>query len=73
MTKIEQISDEIMSHAVEMLNDAPYVPITDPFKEETVKGKAFIAELKDLRAAFDKIVSVAGAIDSIIKIVSKFV
>lgn len=70
MTAVHQIADEIGQLEAQALDNSPYVPQTNPFKKQTDDAKAFLATLNSLKSAFAAAAAVAGAIDSVIKIIT---
>ena len=70
-TAIHNISSEIGELETSALSSAPYVPATDAFKQATADAKGFLATLSSLKAAFATAVSVAGALDSVINLITK--
>lgn len=68
---IHNISDEIGALEAAALNNADYVPVTDPFKSATADAKSFLATLNRLKTVFAAVGSVASALDSIINLITK--
>jgi hypothetical protein len=68
---IHAISAEIGALEAATLTSAAYVPATDLFKQATANAKSFVASLNRLRSVFDGIHKVAGALDSVISLITK--
>lgn len=68
---IDVISSEIGALAASALNNAAYVPATNPFKKTTNEAQAFLAVLSKLKATFGAAGAVASALDSVINLVTK--
>lgn len=68
---IQTISGEIGALEAAALNNANYIPATDPFKIATADAKDFLATLNSLKTAFATAASVASALDSVINVVTK--
>jgi hypothetical protein len=68
---IQNISSEIGTLAASALNNAPYIPGTDAFKEATASAQSFLATLNSLQKAFSALASVASALDSVVKLITK--
>jgi formate-dependent phosphoribosylglycinamide formyltransferase (GAR transformylase) len=69
---INNIADEIDAIEAAALADAAYVPKTDPFKQATADGQAFLKTLNDIRTAVGIAIEAAKAADTVINIISKF-
>jgi hypothetical protein len=71
ISTIHNISSEIDALASAALNNADYVPATNPFKRTTDEAKIFLTTLNQLKSRFSDISAVANALDSVTKLVTK--
>jgi hypothetical protein len=60
------IQAEIDAIETNLLNNAPYVPQTDPFKAVTAQAKGFVTTLTNIKTAFKAAAGLAGLIDKVI-------
>jgi hypothetical protein len=71
ISTIHNISGEIGALEAAALNNANYVPATDPFKSATADAKSFLTTLNNLKTLFAAAGAVACALDSIINLITK--
>ena len=69
ITIIHQLADEIDAIEVNFLNNASYVPTTDPFKKITADGQAFLATLNSIKNIFSTVIDVVTTLTSVIQLV----
>jgi hypothetical protein len=70
-TSIHKLSGEIGALEAAALDNANYVPATDPFKQATADAQDFVGTLNQLKDAFGDVAAVAGALDTVVKLITK--
>jgi hypothetical protein len=71
VSTIHNITSEIGALETAALNDANYIPATDPFKSATADAQSFLATINNLKTAFADVGVVASALDTVVNLVTK--
>jgi hypothetical protein len=71
VSSIHNISGEIGALEAAALDNAAYVPATDPFNQATADAQGFLTTLNHLKTAFAALGTVAKALDSVINLIKK--